>query len=238
MQIMKRKTILVVDDDPGIVKLMRDYLEKEGYGVLTAYSGNAALQRIQSERPDCVLLDLMLPDQDGWTITRKVRSDERICDIPIIMLTARVTDTDKVVGLELGADDYVTKPFNPREVIARIRVQLRHAQRGTRLKPTTVFRIGQLQLDVGRHSAEFDKTPIDLTATEFSILQTFMTHPGYTFTRDELIEKALGYSFEGIGRTVDSHIKNLRHKVEPDPRKPLYIITVYGVGYRFAEDVA
>ena len=235
---MNRETILVVDDDPGIVKLMRDYLEKEGYRVLTAYSGKTALQRIQSERPNCVLLDLMLPDQDGWSITRIVRSDERVCDIPIIMLTARVTDTDKIVGLELGADDYVTKPFNPREVIARIRVQLRHAQKSTSPTPKNRFRVGKLQLDVGRHSAEFDKTPIDLTATEFSILQTFMTHPGYTFTRDELIEKALGYSFEGIGRTVDSHIKNLRHKIEPDPRKPSYIITVYGVGYRFAEAVA
>ena len=235
---MKRDTILVVDDDPEIVKIMRDYLEKEGYQVLTAYSGKTALQRIQSERPDCVLLDLMLPDEDGWTITRKVRQDERVQDTPIIMLTARVTDTDKIIGLELGADDYVTKPFNPREVIARVRVQLRHAKKGTAARPTTQFQAGALSLDAGRHLVELGGQPVDLTATEFSILQAFMMHPGYAFTRDELIEKALGYSFEGIGRTVDSHIKNLRHKIEPDPRKPIYITTVYGVGYRFAEGIA
>ena len=127
--IMSRETILVVDDDPEIVKILRDYLEQDGYAVLTAYSGRSALQRIQNERPDCVILDLMLPDQDGWTVTRTVRSDERVRDVPIIMLTARVDDTDKIIGLELGADDYVTKPFNPREVLARVRVQLRHAQR-------------------------------------------------------------------------------------------------------------
>ncbi|MGB1250829.1 MAG: response regulator transcription factor [Candidatus Promineifilaceae bacterium] len=234
---MKRNTILVVDDDPEIVKLLRNYLENEGYAVITAYSGRTALQRIQSERPDCVLLDLMLPDEDGWTITRKVRADSRVRHTPIIMLTARVTDTDKIMGLELGADDYVTKPFNPREILARLRIQLRHAQKIVET-PSNLFQIGALALDVGRHQVELNSQPIELTATEFSILQTFMTHPGYVFTRDELIEKALGYSFEGIGRTVDSHIKNLRHKIEPDPRKPSYILTIYGVGYRFAENIA
>ena len=233
---MTNETILVVDDDPEIVKILRSYLEQDGYTVLTAYSGKTALQRIQSERPNCVVLDLMLPDQDGWSITKAVRADARVSQIPIIMLTARVEDSDKIAGLELGADDYVTKPFNPREVLARIRVQLRHAQKTTQPIEKTRFEMGELVLDAQRHLVELAGSEVDLTATEFAILKTFMAHAGTVFTRDELIEKALGYSFEGIGRTLDSHIKNLRQKIEPDPRKPSYIFTVYGVGYRFVED--
>ncbi len=234
---MNSKTILVVDDDPEIVKILRDYLERESYRVLTAYNGGAALQRIQTEQPDCVLLDVMLPDQDGWAVTRSVRASERTRHIPIIMLTARVDDTDKIIGLEMGADDYVTKPFNPREVVARVRVQLRHAARTSTVAPQTVFEVGSLRLDDNRHIVQLDGQTVDLTATEFDILRTFMQNAGYAFTRDELIEKALGYAFAGLGRTVDSHIKNLRQKIELDPKNPQYVLTVYGVGYRFAEAV-
>ena len=226
-------TILLVDDDPEILTILRDYLVNEGYHVITAATGTTALQQIRAEQPDCVVLDVMLPDQDGWAVTRAVRSDKRISHTPIILLTARVDDADKVIGLEMGADDYVTKPFNPREIVARIRVQLRHAQQTA--APLTLLRCGELELDIDRHMVSLDGTAIDLTATEFDILKTFMLNPGYAFTRDELIETALGYSFAGLGRTIDSHIKNIRQKIEPDPRNPFYVQTVYGVGYRFAE---
>ena len=230
---MAEQTILVVDDDPEIVGTLRDYLVQAGYHVLTAYSGRDALQRIRSERPDCVLLDVMLPDVDGWTVTRDVRSDQRVADMVIIMLTARVDDMDKVVGLEMGADDYVTKPFNPREVLARVRAQLRRNR--PKSAPTKMLTIGQLQLDLTRTRAYLDHQPIELTPTEFDILKTLMQYPGYVFTREELLEKALDYTYAGLGRTLDSHIKNLRRKIEPDPRRPSYILTVFGIGYRFAE---
>jgi two-component system, OmpR family, alkaline phosphatase synthesis response regulator PhoP len=233
---MTKETILIVDDDPEILKILRDYLEKENYIVITANNGTVALQRIHSERPDCVVLDVMLPDQDGWAITRTVRADDRVSKTPIILLTARVDDTDKIIGLEMGADDYVTKPFNPREIIARIRVQLRHSQQTT--SPQTQLKIGAVKLDIERHLVHLYEDVIDLTATEFEILRTFMQHAGYTFTRDELVEKALGYSFAGLGRTIDSHVKNIRQKIEPDPRNPIYLLTVYGVGYRFAEEIS
>ena len=234
---MAKETILVVDDDAEIVRILRDYLEKEQYSVITAYDGKTALERIHSERPDCVVLDVMLPDQDGWSVIRTVRADKRVAQLPIILLTARVDDTDKIIGLEIGADDYITKPFNPREVIARIRVQLRHAQQDKSV-PQTDIRIGDLHIDLMRHQVSLDGSIIELTATEFDILKTFMQNAGYVFTRDDLIEKALGYSFAGLGRTIDSHIKNIRQKIEDDPRNPVYILTVYGVGYRFADDVS
>ncbi|MEL6406067.1 MAG: response regulator transcription factor [Chloroflexota bacterium] len=230
---MPKETILLVDDDPEIVTILRDYLEAEHYSVLTATNGQLALQRIHSERPDCVILDVMLPDEDGWSVTRKIRADERVNKTPIILLTARVDDMDKIIGLELGADDYVTKPFNPREVVARVRVQLRHANQNDSQAP--ILKIGNLRLDVGKHRVLLDESDVELTATEFDILRTLMQSAGYVFTRDELIEKALGYSYAGLGRTIDSHIKNLRQKIEPDPKDPQYILTVYGVGYRFTE---
>lgn len=233
---MKSETILVVDDDPEIVRLLRDYLEREGYRILTAGDGRGALQQIRSERPDCVLLDVMLPEMDGWAVTRAVRASESLAATPIILLTARVDDTDKIVGLEMGADDYVTKPFNPREVLARVRVQLRRSQGAAPISPSR-YESGALQLDVDRHLVYLAGEPVELTTSEFDILHAFMRHPGYAFTRDELIERALGYTYEGLGRTLDSHIKNLRRKIEPDPRQPRYIHTVYGVGYRFAEEV-
>lgn len=234
---MHKETILVVDDDPEITRILRDYLQQEQFNVITAHTGGSALQRIHSDRPDCVVLDVMLPDQDGWSVIRAVRSDKRVMHTPIILLTARVDDTDKIIGLEIGADDYITKPFNPREVIARIRVQLRHTQQQAAPQETEIL-IGALRIDLQRHMVYLHDDAIELTATEFAILQTFMQNAGYVFTRDELTEKALGYSFAGLGRTIDSHIKNLRHKIEADPRNPSYILTVYGVGYRFSEGLS
>lgn len=222
--------ILVVDDDKEIVRLMRAYLEQAGYQVFVAYDGEMALHTIRSERPDLVVLDLMLPGRDGWDITRIVRSDPTLADIPIIMLTARVEDTDRILGLELGADDYVTKPFNPREVVARARAVLRRTA-GELARPK-VLQIGRLLMDLDRHEVQVDGRPVELTPTEFQLLQVLMENPGHAFTRSELIEKGLGYTYEGLERTVDSHIKNLRRKIEPDPKKPVYIQTVYGVGYR------
>ncbi|MFQ5460645.1 MAG: winged helix-turn-helix domain-containing protein, partial [Anaerolineae bacterium] len=181
-------------------------------------------------RPDLVVLDLMLPDRDGWDVTRELRSDERVAGVPIIMLTARVEDSDKLVGLEHGADDYVTKPFNPRELVARVRAVLRRGAGVARV--AECFRSGDLSLDVSRHEVRCGGKMIDVTPTEFRLLETMLQAPGCAFTRTELIERALGYDYEGLERTLDSHIKNLRRKVEPDPRRPKYIHTVYGVGYR------
>lgn len=227
--------ILVVDDDKQIVRLVQSYLERAGFQVLTAYDGETALHTIRRERPDLVVLDLMLPDRDGWEITRLVRQDERLAGLPIIMLTARVEDTDKIVGLEVGADDYVAKPFNPQEVVARVRAVLRRAISA----PITphVLQTGALRLDLDRHLATLKDTPLDLTPTEFDLLKTLLEQPGHAFTRLELVERALGYSYEGMERTLDSHIKNLRRKIEPDPGRPTYIETVYGVGYRLRGDV-
>ena len=222
--------ILVVDDDKEIVRLVRAYLEQAGFGVLTAYDGETALLTMRHDRPDLVVLDLMLPDRDGWEITRIVRSTPAIAKLPIIMLTARVEDTDKIVGLELGADDYVTKPFNPQVVVARVRAVLRRVAEGAQQR--RVLRVSELALDLDRHEASMSGRPVDLTSTEFEFLRALMQSPDHAFTRSELIERALGYEYEGLERTVDSHIKNLRAKIEPDPRNPIYIQTVYGVGYR------
>ncbi|MFK7806143.1 MAG: response regulator transcription factor [Anaerolineae bacterium] len=226
--------ILVVDDDPNIVRLVRSYLEKDGLTVMTAGNGVLAQQIIRTERPDLVVLDLMLPDKDGLQITRFVRSDDTLKAIPIIMLTARIDDTDKIIGLEIGADDYVTKPFNPRELVARVRAQLRRVELGKANSINqSILESGDLKLDLGRHQLYLADKHVDMTPTEFGLLQILMENPGYAFTRDELIEKAMGYSYAGLGRTLDSHIKNLRKKIEPDPKKPIYISTVYGIGYRF-----
>lgn len=226
--------LLVVDDDKEIVRLIRTYLEQSGFYVLTAYDGEDALHMIRSERPDLVVLDLMLPGQDGYLITKTVRSDPKLASLPIIMLTARVEDTDKIVGLELGADDYITKPFNPREVVARVRSVLRRSQANGSAASPEILQSGQLIMDVDRHEVLQDGQLVDLTLTEFKLLHLFMENPGRAFTRAELVEQALGYDFEGSERTLDSHIKNLRRKIEPDPKEPTYIHTVYGVGYRLA----
>ena len=234
---MNRQRILVVDDDRSIVKLVRSYLEQSGYDVLTAYNGETALQTIRHDKPDLVVLDLMLPDRDGWDITRVIRNDKRIATLPIIMLTARVEDTDKIIGLELGADDYITKPFNAREVVARVRALLRRARFD--LEPgNPVLQIGMLQLDTGSRDLLVNSSRVELTPTEFNLLRTFMESPGHTWSREELLEKGMGYGYEGMGRVLDSHIRNLRRKIEPDPRKPTYIQTVYSIGYRFVGDGA
>ena len=236
---MMNQTILVVDDDKEIVRLLRGYLEKAGFAVLTAYDGRTAVHTLRQEKPEVVLLDLMLPDMDGWDITRMVRSDANLAQTLIIMLTARVEDSDKIVGLEIGADDYVTKPFNPPEVVARVRAQLRaksrHAQGVQAIAQTITLRTGDLQMDVGKREVLVNGRIVDLTPTEFTLLQTLMESPGYVYTRNELIEKGLGYEYIGMDRTLDSHIKNLRKKIEPDPKKPTYIQTVYGIGYRLVE---
>ena len=225
--------ILVVDDDRQIVRLVQSYLQQSGFTVLTAYDGEEALHAIRRERPDLVVLDLMLPKRDGLEITRLLRADERLAAIPILMLTARIDDVDKLIGLELGADDYLTKPFNPQEVVARVKAILRRSS-GT-LKPPAVVQIRGLRLDLERHAATIDDRPLDLTPTEFDLLRVLMQNPGRAFTRGELIEKTVGYGYEGLDRTVDSHIKNLRKKIENDPARPEYLETVFGVGYRLRE---
>lgn len=233
---MTNQRILVVDDDREIVRVVRAYLEQAGYQVLTAHDGATALHAIRHDHPELLVLDLMLPDQDGWSVTRTVRADAQLTALPILMLTARVDDVDKIVGLELGADDYVTKPFNPREVVARVRSLLRRSQLNRGVQAPRILHAGALSMDLTRHEALLNGQPMELTQTEFRLLQILMENPGYAFTRIDLIEQALGYNYEGMERTLDSHIKNLRKKVEADPKQPVYIQTVYGVGYRFDGD--
>jgi DNA-binding response OmpR family regulator len=220
--------ILVVDDDREIVRTVRAYLEESGFEVAAAYDGKAAITSFQNQKPDLVVLDLMLPEMDGFDVARTLR---RASNVPIIMLTARVDETDKLIGLELGADDYVTKPFSPRELVARVRVVLRRT-RGQGTQPEAL-RAGALALDAAAHQVTLDGSPVELTPTEFALLNTLMQNAGRVLTRLQLIDSALGYSYEGYERTVDAHVKNLRRKVEPDPAHPEYIVTVYGVGYRF-----
>ncbi len=222
--------ILVVDDDQTIVEVVEAYLRQAGYEVLIAYNGSKALHILRREKPDLLVLDLMLPDYDGWEITRIIRSDAILAPIPIIMLTARVEDTDKIIGLELGADDYITKPFNPREVVARVRALLRRSQLGH--KPIPVLQIGRLRLDTGQRKLFIEGKEIDLTPTEYKLLHALMENPNHTFTREELLERGMGYAYEGMGRALDTHIKNLRKKIELDPKKPQYIETMYSIGYR------
>ncbi|MBK6792261.1 MAG: response regulator transcription factor [Anaerolineales bacterium] len=231
--------ILVVDDDRSIVKVLTSYLEKSGYQALSAYDGEMALHQLRRERPDLVILDLMMPNRDGWEVTKIVRADHSLAATPIIMLTARVEDTDKIVGLELGADDYITKPFNAQEVVARVKSLLRRVKLDQ--SPQALPRIlvhGSLKLDIDQRILFIDSQAIDLTRTEFSLLETFMSNPGYTLTRDELLEKALGYAYEGMGRALDTHIRNLRRKIEPDPDHPIYIQTMYGVGYKLTGEIS
>jgi len=229
---MATQKILVVDDDKDVVRLMRAYLERAGYDVLVAYDGETAVHNLRREKPDLMLLDLMLPDRDGYDITRLVRNDKALAHIPIIMLTARVDDTDKIIGLELGADDYVTKPYNPREVVARVRARLRNQHA---LIPN-ILRVGGLEMDIDRHKVEVDGRSIALTPTEFNLLQVLMQQEGIVFTRAELIRRGMGLDYEGLERTLDSHLRNLRQKIEPNHHEPTYIHTVYGVGYRLAEE--
>ncbi len=232
---MLKQRILVVDDDKSIVKILRGYLEQSGFDVLVAFDGETAVHTLRRERPDLLLLDLMLPDRDGWDITRLIRTNPDLAAIPIIMLTARAEDTDKIIGLELGADDYVTKPFNAREVVARVRAQLRRSQLG---QPVTsrILQVDGLKLDADHHQLTVAGQPVELTRTEFKLLQALMNHPGHTLSRDELLEQVMGHTYQGLGRALDTHVRNLRRKIEPNPDEPTYIQTVYGIGYRFIGD--
>ncbi len=224
------QTILVVDDEPQIVKVLRGYLEKAGYRVVTAADGPQALAQHKRERPDLVLLDLNLPGVDGMGVATRMRSTS---NVPIIMVTARVEETDRLVGLEVGADDYIAKPFSPREVVARVRAVLRRA--GPQAALPALIRAADIEIDFVRHSVTRGAEPLDLTPTEFAILATLAQEPGRTFTRLQLLEAAQGETFEGYERTVDAHIKNLRAKLERNTKQPEYVLTVFGVGYKFAE---
>ena len=225
-----QERILVVDDEPKIVKLARDYLEKSGFQVLSAGDGETALAIARRERPDLVVLDLMLPGLDGWDVCRTLRRES---DVPIIMLTARAEESDQIVGLELGADDYVTKPFSPRALVARVRALLRRTQ--NQLKLPNILRFNGLEINLPGHQVMVDGEPLHLTPNEFRLLVVLAQHAGQTLSRDQLIEQVHGAAAAGFDRSIDSHIKNLRRKLEPDPAQPRFIETVYGVGYRFVE---
>ncbi|MFI5255101.1 MAG: response regulator transcription factor [Candidatus Limnocylindrales bacterium] len=225
------KTILVVDDEPQIARIARDYLERAGFAVVSAGEGEGALALAASRRPDLVILDLGLPGRDGLDVARALR---RSSDVPIIMLTARAEEADKVVGLELGADDYVTKPFSPRELVSRVRAVLRRSE-GAKTAPDVV-RIGDLELDAARMRVSVAGRRVELTPTEFRLVATLAAQPGRIFTRAQLLDAVHGVAFESYERAIDAHVKNIRRKLEPDPRTPRYLLTVFGVGYRFAED--
>ena len=224
---MTNKRVLVVDDDVKTVELVKLYLNRDGYKVLTAYDGIEALRLARESHPDLIVLDLMLPGINGLNICRTLRDES---DVPIIMLTAMTTDQDKLKGLDMGADDYVTKPFSPRELAARVRAVLRRlpGERG----PTEITQ-GELNVNFMKHEVSLNGKLLELTPIEFKLLGVFIKEPGRVFSRAQLIEKALGYDFEGFDRTIDVHILNLRRKLEPNPGRPQYIKTVYGAGYKF-----
>jgi len=225
------KTILVVDDEPQIVRFVRAYLEDAGYRVVAAGDGQQALFVARHEKPDLVILDLMMPGMDGWDFIRRYRQER---DTPVIVLTARIEETDQVLGLELGADDYVTKPFSPRALVARVRAILRRAQGGPSLPD--VLRGGDVVLDREAHQVTVGGREVDLTPTEFDLLKVLMTTPGRVFTRSELLDRVLGDGADVFERTIDAHVKNLRQKIEPYPARPCAIVTVRGAGYKFSED--
>jgi two-component system alkaline phosphatase synthesis response regulator PhoP len=224
------QTILVVDDEARIVKLVRDYLARAGFRVIDARDGEAALTLARLEQPDLIVLDLMLPEVDGLDVCRRLRRES---GVPIIMLTARVEEADRIVGLELGADDYVTKPFSPGELVARVRATLRRAS--GEVGPATVVRAGEIELDTAALTATVAGEPVELTATEFQLLLAMARQPGRIFNREQLLEAMHGVAYDGYDRSVDSHVKNIRRKIETDPRQPRYIQTVYGVGYRLGD---
>jgi DNA-binding response OmpR family regulator len=225
------KTILIVDDESKIVELARDYLEHAGFAVLTAADGRSGLALVRTRTPDLLVLDLGIPQPDGLDVIRAIRRDS---NLPIVVLTARDDELDKLVGLELGADDYITKPFSPRELVARVKAVLRRMEPGD--APGDLIRAGDVTLDVPRMRVEVGSRLVDLTPTEFELLATLARRPGRIFTRGQLLDALRGVAFESYERAIDTHVKNLRRKLEPDPRSPRYIITVYGVGYRFADE--
>jgi len=223
------KTILVVDDERRLAALVRDYLAKEGYRVVVAYNGRDALETARREKPDLIILDLMMPDMDGYEFIRIHRNEANTL---IIVLTARVEEDDKVIGLELGADDYVTKPFRPRELAARVRAVLRRTEK---VEPfARVLQVADITLDKNDHAVTISNSDVNLTPSEFDILAALMSEPGRVFSRLDLLDIVQGFRYEGYERTIDTHIKNLRAKIEPHPSSPRYIETIYGMGYRFA----
>ncbi len=227
-------TILVVDDERKILEIVKAYLEKEGYFVLTAERGEAALSMAAKANPDLIVLDLMLPDMDGEEVCRQLRETSQV---PILMLTAKVSEDERVAGLSLGADDYLTKPFSPRELVARIGAILRRARGGgpDGQRPLS-FAGGKMLIDTERHEVTVGGEPVQLTPNEFKLLVTLATYPGRVYSRFELVNRVQGYDFEGYERTMDAHIKNLRAKIESDPKNPEFVLTVYGVGYKFGPD--
>ena len=226
------KTVLVVDDEPKIVQLARDYLEHAGFRVASAHDGREALASFRSDAPDLIVLDLGLPLVDGLDVARAVR---KTSNVPIVMLTGRGDEADRVSGLELGADDYVTKPFSPKELVARVRAVLRRSEQSA--TPTDVIKAGEVVLDVPRMSVRVRDAEVEqMTPTEFQILATLARAPGRVFTRAQLLDAVHGVAFESYERAIDAHVKNIRRKLEPDPREPRYLLTVHGVGYRFADD--
>jgi two-component system alkaline phosphatase synthesis response regulator PhoP len=224
------KHILVVDDEPRIAEIARDYLERAGYRVTTVASGADALAAARARPPDLVVLDLGLPRMDGLDVTRALRKQS---NVPIIMLTARVEESDKLIGLELGADDYVTKPFSPKELVARVRAVFRRIDAAP--ERGDIIHAGDVTLDKRRMQAKVSDRAIDLTATEFELLATLVKQPGRVFTRAQLLDAIRGVEVESYDRAIDAHVKNVRRKLEPDPRTPRYVLTVYGVGYKFAD---
>jgi two-component system, OmpR family, alkaline phosphatase synthesis response regulator PhoP len=224
------RKVLVVDDEPKIVQLARDYLEHAGFAVVVAHDGRAALATARAQKPDLIVLDLGLPVLDGLDVARTLRGES---NVPIVMLTGRSEESDKLVGLELGADDYVTKPFSPKELVARVRAVLRRTERPR--SETEVIRVGDVTLDIPRMRTTVADRVVDLTPTEFQLVATMAREPGRVFTRSQLLDAVHGVAFESYERAIDAHVKNIRHKLEPDPASPRYLLTVYGVGYRFAE---
>lgn len=226
---MAQYSVLIVDDDVKLVKLLRTYFEKEGCMTYSANDGLDALQVVREKKPDIMVLDLMLPGLDGLDVCRKIRKDN---DIPIIMLTARDEESDRLIGLEIGADDYVTKPFSPKEVVARAKAILRRANKAVvRSEP---IQAGTLTIDLERHKVTNGGHIVDVTPTEFKIMELLAANTGKVFSRLQIVEQIQGYSFEGYERTIDAHIKNLRRKIETNPKEPQHIQTVYGIGYKFA----
>jgi two-component system alkaline phosphatase synthesis response regulator PhoP len=227
---MVGKRVLVIDDDVNTVELVRLYLSRDGHRVITAYEGKEALRLARESHPDLIVLDLMLPGMDGLNICRTLRAES---DVPIIMLTAKTTEEDRLTGLGLGADDYVTKPFSPKELAARVRAVLRRLPEESIDRGPSEIRHGQLTVNFLKHEAALADKNLQLTPIEFKLLGILIKEPGRVFSRAQLIEKAMGYDFDGFDRTIDVHILNLRRKMEPDPNHPVYIKTVYGTGYKF-----
>jgi two-component system alkaline phosphatase synthesis response regulator PhoP len=226
-------SILVIEDEAELARVMRSYLEKAGYTVQTASRGDTGLAMWEQIQPDLVLLDLNLPGMDGLDVARAIR---RRADTPLIMVTARVEEADRLIGLELGADDYISKPFSPREVVARVRAVLRRTNASAAAEPERTVRIRALEINLDAHTVIKNGTPVDLTPTEFTLLATLAGQPGRVFSRLQLLDAVQGTAYAGYERTIDAHIKNLRAKIEEDPRNPHCIQTVFGVGYRFIRD--